>query len=75
MVHAHERAGEQDVLAAGQLLVEAGAEREQARDLAVDVDGPLGRRDDPGQDLEERALAGAVRSDDRQRLAVHEPEA
>ena len=40
-VDAQERAREPDVLAAGQLLVEAGAEGQQARDLAVDVDRRL----------------------------------
>ena len=55
-----------------QLLVEAGAEGQQARDLAVDLDDARRRHDDPGEDLEERALAGAVRPDDRQRLAVDE---
>ena len=34
------------------------------------VDRALGRPDDPGEDLEQRALAGAVRADDRQRLAA-----
>ena len=70
VVEAEERAAEQDVVAPGQLLVEAGAERQQPGDVAVDVDHALGRMDDPGEDLEERALAGAVRADDRQRLAV-----
>ena len=38
VVDAHERPGEEDVLAAGQLLVEAGAEGQQARDVAADLD-------------------------------------
>ena len=50
-------------------------ERQQARDPAVDLDRPRGRRDDPGEDLEQRALAGAVRADDGERLAVDELEA
>ena len=70
VVEPEERAAEQDVVAPGQLLVEAGAERQQPGDVAVDVDRALGRMDDPGEDLEERALAGAVRADDRQRLAA-----
>ena len=37
-VDAHERAGEPDVLATGQVLVEARAQRQQARDAAVDLD-------------------------------------
>ena len=70
VVEPEERAAEQDVVPPGQLLVEAGAERQQARDVPVDVDRALGRMDDPGEHLEERALAGAVRADDRQRLAA-----
>ena len=54
--------------------VEAGAERQQARDVADDVDGALVRLDDPGEDLEQRALAGAVRPDDGEALAVDDPE-
>ena len=46
------------------------AEAEQAGDLAADVDRALGRAHDPRQDLEQRALAGAVRPDDGERLAV-----
>src|SRR6185295_12733846 len=37
---------------------------------ADDVDGALGRPDDPGEDLEERTLARAVGTDDRERLAA-----
>ena len=70
-----ERPGQADVVATGQLLVEAGAQGEQARHQPVDVDPALGRRDDPGQHLEERALAGAVGPDDGQRFAVDQVEA
>ena len=35
---------------------------------------PAGRRDDPGQHLEQRALARAVRPDDPEGLAVDELE-
>ena len=35
--HAEDRAVEEDVLAAGELRVEAGADLEQARDAAVDL--------------------------------------
>ena len=38
VLEAHERAGQADVVAAGELLVEAGAEGQQARDVAVDLD-------------------------------------
>ena len=45
---------------------------EQARDVAGDVDDALRRPDDPGEHLEERALAGAVGADDRERFAVEQ---
>ena len=74
MADPEERAGQPDVLAAREVLVEAGAEGEQARHLPDDLDLALVRLDDPGQDLEERALAGAVRPDDREALAVDDAE-
>ena len=42
--------------------------------MAAHVDHPLRRSDDPGEDLEERALPGAIGPDDRERLAVDDPE-
>src|SRR4029079_9535157 len=63
-----------DVLAPAQVAVEAGAEGQQARDVAVHLDHPRRRRDDPGEDLEERALARAIRPDDPERLAVDDVE-
>src|SRR5207247_462587 len=63
-----------DVVAPGEIAVEAGAERQQARDVTVDLDDPGRRRDDPGEHLEKRALAGAVGPDDAQRLAVDDLE-
>ena len=74
VVDAQERPGEEDVVAAGQVLVEAGAEGEQARHRPRTSIAPSDGLDDPGEHLEERALAGAVRADDGQRLAVDEPE-
>ena len=72
VVQAQERPAEQDVVAAAQLLVEPRAEGEQPGHVPPHVDRALRRADDPGQDLEERALAGAVRTDDGQRLAVEQ---
>ena len=68
VVEPEERAAEQDVVASGQVLVEPRTERQQARHVAADVDRALGRMDDPGEHLEERALARAVRPDDGERL-------
>ena len=68
VIEAEERAAEQDVVASGQVLVEAGAQGQQAGHVPDDVDRTLRRVDDPGEHLEERALARAVRPDDRERL-------
>ena len=42
--------------------------------MADHVDRALGRPDDPGEHLQQRALARAVRADDRQRLAALDAE-
>src|SRR3990170_2172165 len=55
---AHEGAGQEDVVAAAELGIEARAEGQQARDPTVDLDRALVRQEDPGEDLEEGALAG-----------------
>ena len=62
--HAENRAVEEDVLAAGQLLVEAGADFQQAADAAVEIDLAVGHLGDARQDLQQRALAGAVAADE-----------
>lgn len=49
--------------------MEAGADLEEGADPAPHDDLPLGRIGDPGEDLEERALAGAVPPDDAENLA------
>ena len=46
-----DRAVEEDVLAAGQLGVEAGADLEQAGDAAAEVDAAVGRLGDAAEDL------------------------
>ena len=73
--HAEDRAVEEDVFAAGQFGVKAGADLEQAGDAAAQHDPPLGRLGDAAQDLEQRALAGAVAADDAQDLALLDLEA
>ena len=55
---------EQDVLAAGELAVEADAERQQRRDPAPHRDPARGRRQDPGDRAQQRRLARAVAADD-----------
>ena len=69
---AQERAGEVDVVATGQVHLEPRAERQERRHPALGHDLALGRIEDPREGQQERALAGAVRTDDRQRFAVGE---
>ena len=48
--------------------MEARAHLEQAADAAVDLDPAVGRLGDAREDLEQRALAGAVAADDADHL-------
>jgi hypothetical protein len=58
-----------DVLAAGQLAVEAGPQLQQGRDPAPDRDRAGGRGEDARQHLEQRRLARAVGADQPHGLA------
>ena len=58
-----QRAVQEDVLAAGELRVEPGAELEQRRDAPADLDAADAGLDDPADQLQERRLAGAVSPD------------
>ena len=60
---------QEDVLAAAEVGVEAGAELEQRADPAADVDASRRRLDDPGDQAQQRRLAGAVAADEPDRLA------
>jgi hypothetical protein len=66
---AEERAVEEDVLAAGELGFEAGAELEERRHRAAADRDAAARRDDARRDAQQRRLAGAVAADDAHRLA------
>ena len=55
---------QEDVLAAAEVGVEAGAELEQRADPAADGDAPGRRLDDPGDQPQQRRLAGAVAADE-----------
>ena len=55
---------DEDVLAAGDLRVEPGAELDERGDAAVHRDRALGRLGDAGHELEHRALARPVAADD-----------
>ena len=68
-------AAEHDVLAPGELAVEADAEREQRADAAVRPRrGPRVGGRMPGDRAHERRLAGAVGADDAEHLAVRDVE-
>ena len=58
--HAENRAVQEDVLASGELGVEARADLEQATYAAVQLYPSLRGHGDPGKDLQQRALACAV---------------
>ena len=62
--HAEDRAIEVDVFPPGQLRVEARADFEERADASVDLGDAEGRLGDARQDLQERALPGAVAADD-----------
>jgi hypothetical protein len=63
-----------DVLAAGQVLVEAGGDLDERAGAAADFTASQRRRQNPVEQLEDGGLAGAVRADDRQRLAGRDAE-
>src|SRR5262249_34739265 len=69
-LHVQDRAVEEDVLAAGELRVEAGADLEQRAHPAAESCMPGGGRRDPGEDLQQRALTGAIVADHAERLAL-----
>ena len=57
-------AADQRVFAPGQFEIEAGAERQDRRDPADDLDVAVGRLADAADELQQRRLAGAVAADD-----------
>src|SRR5213596_2698179 len=61
--HAEQRAVEMHVLAAGQVRMESGADLEQRCDAAADPRLAGGWFGDSAEDLEQRALAGAIAAD------------
>src|SRR6266700_98237 len=68
--HAEKRAVEVDIFAPGQVRVKAGADLEQRANASADGRGASSRSRDSGQDLEQRALAGAVAPDDAEYFAL-----
>ena len=70
-----ERPVDPDVVARGELGVEPDPELDERRESSVDTDEPCVLAVDAGEDLEQRALAAAVRPDDAEELASHDREA
>src|SRR5215211_8108943 len=68
--HAKNGAVEIDVLATGQLGMEAGSHLEQGCDTAASAGEAGGRFGDPGQDLQQGALARPIPADDPERLPL-----
>src|SRR5262249_28031420 len=66
--HTENSAIKVDVLAAGQLRVETGADFQQARYPAPELDPPAGRLGDPTKDLEQRRFPGSIAADDSYHL-------
>ena len=64
-----QRAVHADVVARGELEVEADAELDERRQQPVDADAPRVGHVDAGEDPEQRALAAAVRPDHAEELA------
>src|SRR5262249_30745172 len=73
--HAEKGAVEIDVLAAGQFMMKAAADLEQRSDAAIEPDFSDGGTRNPGQDLQQRRLAGAVTADDSHDFAARNGEA
>ena len=69
-LHAEDRAVQVDVLTAGELLVETGADLEQAADATANLGPACRRRSDPGEDLQQRRLSCAVAADDAEDLSL-----
>jgi hypothetical protein len=68
--HAEDGAAEEDVLTAGQLRMEPGADLDHGGDLPGEGDRALGGCGDPPEQLEQRALSGAVPPDDADGFAA-----
>ena len=72
--HAEDGAVEEDVVAASEFRVEAGAGFEERGDAALDLDPVGGRRDDAGEDLEQRGFSRPVAADDPEDFALFDLE-
>src|SRR3954453_1581571 len=67
--HSEDRAIEIDVVPAAEFGMKAAADLEQRSDASVDRRASARRRRDPREDLQERALAGAIPPDHADHIA------
>jgi len=72
--HAEDRAAQEDVLPSRQIRMKPRSHLEQRPHSALEIDLSRRRLDDARQDLEQRALAGPVATDDADDLAVRDVE-
>ena len=68
-LHPHDGALQEHVLAAGQVGMKAGGDLDQRAGPSAYLAVPDRRLQNAGQQLEDGGLAGAVRTDDAERLA------
>ena len=66
----HDLAVQKHVLAPGELRIESRAELEQRRDPPLRHDASVSRRQDSADDLEQRALAAAIGTNQPQHFAA-----
>jgi hypothetical protein len=71
-LEAVDRGVQVDVLDAGELGVEARADLDQRADAALDLERAGARREDAGDQLQERGLPGTVPADDAERLPARD---
>ena len=69
LAHAEDGSVEEDVFAAGEFRMEAGADLEQRGDPTVEDDAPGGGFGDAGKDFEQGGFARAIAADDAEHLA------
>ena len=73
--HAEDGAAQIDVLMPGKIFVKTGADFEQHADAAAHRSGAYRRVGDAGEDLQQRALAGAIMAENADHLALFDVEA
>lgn len=68
--HAHDGTVHVDILTAGHLGVEAGADLKQGGNAATGLDAASGRGGDTGEELQQRGFAGTILADDANDVAL-----